>query len=121
MSTPYQASHQPRIVAPQSAEAAAPQRSSLPPHAPLVMAADVTQPQPPTVQPNAHLAAAVYLMKHASTTAVVVVADEQSSWPLVLITQADIAQAEADGKDPNDARIYQHIQLTRPGPPPVMT
>ena len=73
-----------------------------PPHAPAT-AADVMRPAPATIGPRDHVAA--YLMKHAGTTALVVVDDDQAKQPIGIITEADIAQAVADGKDVNDLRI----------------
>jgi CBS domain-containing protein len=75
-----------------------------PTHAPAT-AADVMRPAPATIEPHAHVAAATYLMKHAGVTAVVVVDDDQAKQPVGIITEADIVQAVADGKDLNDVRI----------------
>ena len=75
-----------------------------PPHAPAT-AADIMRPAPATIGPRDHVAAAVYLMKHAGVTALVVVDDNQARQPVAIITEADIAQAVADGKDLNDVRI----------------
>src|SRR5262245_53948465 len=75
-----------------------------PPHAPAT-AADVTRPAPATIEPHAHVAAAAYLMKHAGVTALVVVDDDHARQPVGIITEADIVQAVADGKDVNDLRI----------------
>src|SRR5260370_29005841 len=75
-----------------------------PPHAPAT-AADVMRPAPATIEPRDHVAAAAYLMKHAGVTALVVVDDDQPEQPVGIITEADIAQAVADGKDVNDVRI----------------
>jgi len=75
-----------------------------PPHAPAT-AADVMRPAPATIEPRDHVAAAAYLMKHAGVTALVVVDDDQAKQPIGIITEADIAQAVADGKDVNDLRI----------------
>jgi CBS domain-containing protein len=75
-----------------------------PPHAPAT-AADVMRPAPATIEPRDHVAAAAYLMKHAGVTALVVVDDNQAKQPVGIITEADIAQAVADGKDVNDLRI----------------
>jgi CBS domain-containing protein len=58
-----------------------------------------------TVEADGHLAAAAYLMKHAGETALVVIDDAQAKRPIGLITDADIAQAVADGKDVNDVRV----------------
>ena len=75
-----------------------------PPHAPAP-AADIMRPAPATVEPRDHVAAAAYLMKHAGVTALVVVDDDQAKQPVAIITEADIVQAVADGKDLNDVRI----------------
>jgi signal-transduction protein with cAMP-binding, CBS, and nucleotidyltransferase domain len=58
-----------------------------------------------TVERDAHLAAATYLFKKAGDTALVVVDDEVGMMPIAVITDADVAQAVADGRDPNDVRI----------------
>ena len=73
----------------------------------LVTAAHVMRPALTTVEANAHLAAAAYLMKHAGETALVVIDEEQARRPIGLITDADISQAVADGKDVNEARIHE--------------
>lgn len=79
-----------------------------PPRAPA-MAADVMRPALATVEPRGHVAAAAYLMKHAGVTALVVVDDDQAKKPVGIITEADIVQAVADGKDLNDVRIQALI------------
>jgi len=75
-----------------------------PPDAPAT-AADVMRPAPATVEPRDHVAAAAYLMKHAGVTALVVVDDDHAKQPIGIVTEADIVQAVADGKDVNDVRI----------------
>jgi CBS domain-containing protein len=75
-------------------------------------AADVMRPALTTVEPQAHVAAAAYLMKHAGTTALMVL-DTQADQPAGIITEADIAHAVADGKDVNSTRIYE-LMTTRP-------
>jgi CBS domain-containing protein len=89
-----------------------------PPHAPAT-AADVMRPAPATIEPRDHAAAAAYLMKHAGVTALVVVDDNQAKQPVGIITEADIAQAVADGKDLNDLRIRAlittHLTVINPG------
>jgi CBS domain-containing protein len=75
-------------------------------------AADLMRPPLTTVEQQDHVAAAAYLMKHAGTTALMVLA----SWtgqPAGIITEADIAHAVADGKDVNSTRIYE-VMTTRP-------
>ena len=52
------------------------------------------------------MAAAAYLMKRANATALIVT-QAQTSQPIGIITEADISHAVADGKNPNDVRIYQ--------------
>jgi CBS domain-containing protein len=93
-------------------ETSAPGPSSQPPEA-WVTVADVMQPALTTVEPDAHLAAAAYLMHHAGTTALVVVDDEDTPQPLGLITEADVVQAVADGKDVNTVRIHD-LMTERP-------
>ena len=58
------------------------------------------------------MAAAAYLMKHAGTTALMVL-DPWTGQPAGIITEADIAHAVADGKDVNSTRIYE-VMTTRP-------
>jgi CBS domain-containing protein len=67
--------------------------------------ADVMHPPVTTVNQNDHVAAAAYLMKRADATALVTRA--QTGEPVGIITEADISHAVADGKNPNDVRIYQ--------------
>jgi CBS domain-containing protein len=59
-----------------------------------------------TVQQNDHVAAAAYLMKHADSSALVVM-DSQTDKPMGIVTEADIAHAVADGKDLNEVRIRE--------------
>jgi CBS domain-containing protein len=59
-----------------------------------------------------HVAAAAYLMKHAGTTALMVV-DGRTGQPAGIITQADVARAIAAGKDLNDIRVHA-VMTTRP-------
>jgi CBS domain-containing protein len=88
------------------------QPSSRLPPAP-VTAADVMRPALTTVEANAHLAAAAYLMKHAGETALVVIDEEQARRPVGLVTDADIADAVADGRDVNEVRI-RDLMTTEP-------
>jgi CBS domain-containing protein len=69
-------------------------------------AADVMHPPVTTVEQNDHVAAAAYLMKRAGATALIVT-QGQTGKPIGIITEADISHAVADGKNPNDVRIYQ--------------
>jgi CBS domain-containing protein len=68
--------------------------------------ADVMQPPVTMVEQNDHLAAAAYLMKRADATALIVT-QAQTGQPVGIITDADVSRAVADGKDPNDVRIYE--------------
>jgi CBS-domain-containing membrane protein len=62
-----------------------------------VTVADVMRPPLTTADTNDHTAAAAYLMKHATTTTLMVL-DTQTRG---ILTEADIAHAVADGKDLN--------------------
>jgi CBS domain-containing protein len=88
------------------------QPSSRPPHVPATVA-DVVRPALTTVEASGHLAAAAYLMKHAGETALVVIDDEAARRPIGLITDADVSQAVADGKDVNTVRVYD-VMTTDP-------
>ena len=81
----------------------APAQDSAPPPATVV---DVMQPPVTTVEQNDHVAAAAYLMKRANATALIVT-QVQAGPPVGIITDADISRAVADGKNPNDVRIYE--------------
>jgi CBS domain-containing protein len=74
--------------------------------------ADVMQSPLTTVQQHDHAAAAAYLMKHAGTTALMVV-DARAGQPAGIITAADVARAIADGKDVNDVWV-DAVMTTRP-------
>jgi CBS domain-containing protein len=73
---------------------------------PLATVADVMRPPVTTVNQNDHVSGAAYLMKRADATALIVT-QTQSGQPIGIITEADISHLVADGKDPNDIRIYQ--------------
>jgi len=90
------------------AGASARRPSSRPPSAAATVA-DVMRPALTTVESDGHLAAAAYLMRHAGETALVVVDDEQAMRPIGIITDADIAQAVADGKDVNEVRVHDRM------------
>ena len=74
--------------------------------------ADIMRPPLTTVNRHDHVAAAAYLMKHAGTTALIVV-DAQTGQPAGIITEADVAHAIADGKDVNDVWV-DAVMTTRP-------
>jgi CBS domain-containing protein len=65
-----------------------------------------------TVEPDSHVASAAYLMKRAHDSALVVTSDD-GRVPIAVITDADVSQAVADGRDLNDTRINQ-LHLSRP-------
>ena len=74
--------------------------------------ADVMHPPVTAVNQNDHVAAAAYLMKRADATALIVT-QAQAGEPVGIITEADISHLVADGKNPNDVRIYQ-LMTARP-------
>ena len=68
------------------------------------------RPATTTVEPDAHVASAAWLMKRANDSALVVTSDD-GRVPIAVITDADMSQAVADGRDLNDTRINQlHLQ-----------
>ena len=77
-----------------------------------VTAADIMRPPLTTVEQSDHIAAAAYLMKRADATALIVT-QAQTGEPIGIITEADISHLVADGKNPNDVRIYQ-LMTARP-------
>jgi CBS domain-containing protein len=70
--------------------------------------------QPPLtmVEQNDHVAAAAYLMKRANATTLIVT-QAQTGQPVGIIIDADVSRAVADGKNPNDVRIYE-LMTTNP-------
>ena len=77
-----------------------------------VTVADIMQPPVTTIEQNDHVAGAAYLMKRAMATALVV-EQAQTGQPVGIITEADISHLVADGKNPNDVRIYE-LMTTNP-------
>jgi CBS domain-containing protein len=65
-----------------------------------------------TIDPDSHVASAAYLMKRAHDSALVVTSGD-GRLPIAVITDADVSQAVADGRDLNDTRINQ-LHLRRP-------
>lgn len=65
----------------------------------------VMRPPVTTVELRAHLAAAAYLMKRSGDTALVVVRGDDSGVPIGLVTDADVTQAVADGRDLEQLRV----------------
>jgi CBS domain-containing protein len=86
--------------------------SAIHPAPPAATVADVMHPPVTTVEQNDHVAGAAYLMKRAGATALVVT-QAQTREPVGIITEADISHLVADGKNPNDVRIYQ-LMTARP-------
>ena len=79
---------------------------------PPATVADVMHPPVTTVEQNDHVAGAAYMMKRAGATALVVT-QTQTREPVGIITEADISHLVADGKNPNDVRIFQ-LMTARP-------
>ncbi len=69
-------------------------------------AGDIMRPPVTTVDRNDHAAAAAYLMKHADATALIVT-EAHTSQPIGITTEADISHVVADGKNPNQIRIFE--------------
>ena len=85
------------------AEAATPS-SARPPHPATV--GDIMESALTTAHATDHIAAAAYLMKHAGTSALVVL-DAETERPVGILTDTDIAHAVADGKNVNEVRISE--------------
>jgi CBS domain-containing protein len=67
------------------------------------------RPPTTTVEPSAHLAAAAYLMKRNGGGALIVTTDDERHRPVAMLTDADITQAVADGRNLEDTRITQVV------------
>jgi CBS domain-containing protein len=65
----------------------------------------VMRPPVTTVELRAHLAAAAYLMKRSGDSALVVTRADDLGVPIGIVTDADISQAVADGRDPEQIRV----------------
>jgi CBS domain-containing protein len=65
-----------------------------------------------TIEPDSHVASAAFLMKRAHDSALVVTSGD-GRVPVAVITDADVSQAVADGRDLNDTRINQ-LHLGQP-------
>jgi uncharacterized protein (DUF427 family)/CBS domain-containing protein len=72
--------------------------------------ADLMREAVVSVERDAHLAAVAYLMRRAGETALIVVNDTEQLTPLAVITDTDVAQAIADGHDPNEVRVSDLVQ-----------
>ena len=75
-----------------------------------IKVSDLMRPAVTSVEHNAHLAAAAYQMKHANDSALIVIDDEEHRTPIAVITDTDVANAVADGKDPNDVRVSDLVR-----------
>jgi CBS domain-containing protein len=58
---------------------------------------------------KAHLAAAAYQMRRANDTAVVITSDDEGRMPVAIVTESDITDAVAAGRDVNDVRLQELI------------
>ena len=76
--------------------------TALPSRAVAPTVAEVMRPAVTTVEPGAHLAGAAYLMKHSGDNALVVTANSR---PVAMVTDTDITQAVADGRNLEEVRI----------------
>ena len=65
---------------------------------------EIMEPALTTAHATDHIAAAAYLMKHAGTTALVVL-NAETDRPVGIVTDTDVAGVVADGKNVNDVRI----------------
>jgi signal-transduction protein with cAMP-binding, CBS, and nucleotidyltransferase domain len=88
------------------------QTSTSHPRAAAATVTDLLRPPLTAAGQYDHVAAAAYLMKHAGTTALVVV-DARTGQRAGIITQADVARAIAAGKDLSDIRVHA-VMTTRP-------
>ena len=75
--------------------------------------AAVMRPPVTTVELQAHLAAAAYLMKRSGDSALVVVQADGSGVPIGVVTDTDVSQAVADGRDLEQVRVRDVMS----GPP----
>jgi signal-transduction protein with cAMP-binding, CBS, and nucleotidyltransferase domain len=88
------------------------QQSSSRSRAAAAKVADVMRPPMTTVGQHDHAAAAAYLMRHAGTTALMVM-NPQTGQPVGIVTASDVAHAIADGKDIDEAWV-DAVMTTRP-------
>ena len=88
------------------------QSPSVPPSPVPATVADVMQRSMTTVDQFDHVAAAAYLMKHAATSALMVV-DTRAGQTVGIITERDVADAVADGKDVNEVRVHAAMTSRR--------
>ena len=88
------------------------QSPSVPPSPVPATVADVMQRSMTTVDQYDHVAAAAYLMKHVAASALMVV-DTRTGQTVGIITERDVADAVADGKDVNEVRIHAAMTTRR--------
>jgi CBS domain-containing protein len=62
-----------------------------------------------TIEAGAHLAAAAFLMRHAHSSCLVVVADNTRE-PVAMITETDVANAVARGRDTENVRVHEVVK-----------
>lgn len=89
--------------------------ASVPSPTPELTVGQFMKPAKTTVEPDSHVASAAFLMKRSKDSALVVTADDHGRTPLAVVTDADITQAVADGKNLDDTRLNQ-LHLPRPVP-----
>jgi CBS domain-containing protein len=70
---------------------------------------DLMRPAVTSVEKYAHLAAAAYLMKQGHDNALVVIDDEVDRVPIAIVTDTDIAQAVADGRNLDEVRLNEVV------------
>ena len=88
------------------------QSPSVRPSPSTVTVADVMRQSMTTVDQYDHVAAAAYLMKHVAASALMVV-DTRTGQTVGIITERDVADAVADGKDVNEVRIHAAMTTRR--------
>lgn len=77
------------------------------PRSPEIPVGSVMHPPVTTVEIDAHLAGAAYLMKHRDSKALLVVGDDDPTELRAILTVSDVANAIADGRDPETTRISE--------------
>jgi CBS domain-containing protein len=87
------------------------QQPSVPSPAAPASVAGIMRSAVTTIDRNDHVAAAAYLMRRKGVTALVLV-NAETKRPVGLITEADLVQLMADGRDPDEVRIHE-LMATR--------
>jgi CBS domain-containing protein len=70
-----------------------------------------------TVDRYHYAAAAAYLMRHHGAAALLILDGTRSNRPAGIITEADLIQAAADGKDLNTVRVHELMSQNDPARP----